>query len=65
MTLASQEPPGPVHLDFPEDVALADAVECSKAETSPAVLQDRSSEIVKIVQDSLRVSRRPLADHWS
>jgi acetolactate synthase-1/2/3 large subunit len=60
MTLASQEPPGPVHLDFPEDVALADAVECSKAETSPAVLQDRSSEIVKVVQDSLRASRRPL-----
>jgi acetolactate synthase I/II/III large subunit len=60
MTLASQEPPGPVHLDFPEDVALADAVECSKAETSAAVLQDRSSEIGKVFQDSLRASRRPL-----
>jgi acetolactate synthase-1/2/3 large subunit len=60
MTLASQEPPGPVHLDLPEDVALAEAIECSKAESSPAPIQDCSSEIVKIVQDSLRLSRRPL-----
>ena len=60
MTLASQEPPGPVHLDLPEDVALAEAIECSKTESSPAPIQDRSSEIVQIVQDSLRLSRRPL-----
>jgi acetolactate synthase I/II/III large subunit len=60
MMLASQEPPGPVHLDLPEDVALADAIGCSEAESSPAVVQDRSAEIVKIVQDSLKVSRRPL-----
>ena len=60
LALARQEPPGPVHLDLPEDVALAGAVESSKAEPSRAVLPDRSSEIVKIVEDSLRVSRRPL-----
>ncbi|HEX5606101.1 MAG TPA: thiamine pyrophosphate-binding protein, partial [Candidatus Binatia bacterium] len=60
MTLARQEPPGPVHVDLPEDVALADATECSKAESSPAGVQDRSSEVVEIVQDSLRLSRRPL-----
>jgi acetolactate synthase I/II/III large subunit len=60
LALAKQEPPGPVHLDLPEDVALADAVECSKAESSPAVLPDCSAEIVRIVEESLRVSRRPL-----
>jgi len=60
LALAKQEPPGPVHLDLPEDVALADAVECSKAKSSPAVLPDCSTEIVRIVEDSLRVSRRPL-----
>lgn len=60
MMLATQEPPGPVHLDLPEDVALAKAGEYGKAENPITTLPDHAAEIVRTVEGALRVSRRPL-----
>ena len=60
MMLTTQEPPGPVHLDLPEDVALAKAGEYGKAENPITTLPDHAAEIVRTVEGALRVSRRPL-----
>ncbi len=60
IALATEEPPGPVHLDLPEDVAQAEALESTAAIERPGALPDRSMEVVGVLQDSLTRSRRPL-----
>jgi acetolactate synthase I/II/III large subunit len=58
--LSTQEPPGPVHLDLPEDVAQAAAVETRASVAAVASLPDLSSEVSGVVSEALGQFRRPL-----
>jgi acetolactate synthase-1/2/3 large subunit len=59
--ISTQEPPGPVHLDLPEDVAQAAAVETRATATAASEsLPDLSSELSGVVGAALRQHRRPL-----
>ncbi len=60
IAIATQEPPGPVHLDLPEDVAQAAAVETRGAPTTPALLPDLSNEVAAAIRQALLSSKRPL-----
>lgn len=57
---ATQEPPGPVHLDLPEDVAQAIAGEAAADISSSACAPDLSNEVVQVITDALNHSKRPL-----
>lgn len=60
LAIACQEPPGPVHLDLPEDVAQAAAGDAgAHASISPSVL-DLSIDAAPAVLSALQKSRRPL-----
>jgi len=58
--LASAEPPGPVHLDLPEDIAVASAVEFSRHVYPPNEMPDLSERVVERVSFQLQQARRPL-----
>ncbi len=58
--LACQEPPGPVHLDLPEDVALSVKTDSPTPSRSASRVADMSGEIVKTLTERLAHSRRPL-----
>jgi acetolactate synthase-1/2/3 large subunit len=58
--IATSEPPGPVHLDFPEDVAVSKAAKVSDPQRRTRKLSDLSGEIVGVVSHALRSARRPL-----
>jgi acetolactate synthase-1/2/3 large subunit len=58
--LAREEPPGPIHLDLPEDLAIADAKENAGAEHVARKLPDLSSEMIQAVSGALQKARRPL-----
>jgi acetolactate synthase-1/2/3 large subunit len=58
--IATSEPPGPVHLDFPEDVAVSKAAKVSDPQCRTRKLSDLSGEIVGVVSHALRSARRPL-----
>jgi len=60
LALASAEPPGPVHLDLPEDVALAEATEAPEIAERPSPLPDISAEVAEEITAALACSRRPL-----
>jgi acetolactate synthase-1/2/3 large subunit len=60
LAVASDEPPGPIHLDFPEDVAQAEAEPFATPARAFAALPDRSREIAAIIAEALRAARRPL-----
>ena len=60
LILASAEPPGPVHLDLPEDVCSAEATEVSEVNGPRAKLPDISEETFQHVSAALRLSRKPL-----
>jgi acetolactate synthase-1/2/3 large subunit len=60
LAIAADEPPGPVHLDFPEDIAQADAAVFSGHARACVPLPDRSGELAPAVAAALRASRRPL-----
>jgi acetolactate synthase-1/2/3 large subunit len=60
MRIAATEPPGPVHLDFPEDVALLAAGKLSAPRAQVSRLPDLSREIVRVVSKALTKARRPL-----
>ena len=57
---ATHEPPGPVHLDLPEDVAQAPARESPSSHRAPAELPDLSREASAAIVDALRNAQRPL-----
>jgi acetolactate synthase-1/2/3 large subunit len=58
--LATNEPPGPVHLDLPEDIATADAAMCDDRPRDPAPLADLSAHLSAVAAEALRKARRPL-----
>ena len=60
LTIACAEPPGPVHLDLPEDVAAATATETVLSpERVGSSLPDISAEVVSRAAEVLAKSRRP------
>ena len=58
--LATNEPPGPVHLDLPEDIAAANAVMGDERPRGPAPLADLSAPLGAVAAEALRTARRPL-----
>jgi acetolactate synthase-1/2/3 large subunit len=60
MATATEEPPGPVHLDLPEDVAQAAALESREPARTAPRLADLSSELVVAISEALRGAKRPL-----
>ena len=58
--LAVSEPPGPVHLDFPEDVGLAEATESSAEPPAPVPAPPPPASLAGDVERLLRSSRRPI-----
>ena len=61
LSLACAEPPGPVHLDLPEDVAVAEASEApTLAEDPPRRLPDIADAVAAQTAAALAQSRRPL-----
>lgn len=60
IAIASEEPPGPVHLDLPEDIALANPIDLTTSAKSSNRLTDLSDEVAQILSGALAHSRRPL-----
>ncbi|MBI2230825.1 MAG: thiamine pyrophosphate-binding protein, partial [Deltaproteobacteria bacterium] len=60
LTIAVEEPPGPVHLDLPEDIALATAVEAGGRPSDSTPAQDLSAELCDAISAALKNARRPL-----
>ena len=60
LAIAGREPPGPVHLDLPEDIAQATAVEAAGYPHESMQLPDRSDELVETISRALKEVRRPL-----
>ena len=58
--IATQEPPGPVHLDLPEDVAQASALENRGSPVPAVALPDLSREAAAAVADALKYAEHPL-----
>lgn len=58
--IATAEPPGPVHLDFSEDVALLKAGKVGESPPWISRLPNLSGEIVHTVTKALKTARRPL-----
>src|SRR5262249_34683711 len=61
IALALSEPKGPVHLDLPEDVALASTNEAVAAPAQPASLAPASDAGIARAAELLAGARRPLA----
>jgi acetolactate synthase-1/2/3 large subunit len=60
LVLACAEPPGPVHFDLPEDVAVSEAVEAVGEVKKPPRLPDLADQGVQAIAAALQRSRRPL-----
>ncbi len=60
IAIAMEDPPGPVHLDLPEDIAQANADAVAQAPHEPSPRPDLSSELTKILSIALAQARRPL-----
>ncbi len=60
LALAVTEPPGPVHIDLPEDVADGDGAEGGPPSTPPDALPDHSAIVAERVSWHLERARRPL-----
>jgi acetolactate synthase-1/2/3 large subunit len=60
LRLAVEEPPGPVHLDLPEDIAMAPAVNTPVVTAPPLPLKPIPADVFAEVSDLLAASRRPL-----
>jgi acetolactate synthase-1/2/3 large subunit len=58
--LARAEPPGPVHLDLPEDVAAASAATRGRVPIADGLLPDCSEPVARTLLEALQRSRRPL-----
>jgi acetolactate synthase-1/2/3 large subunit len=57
---AVEEPPGPVHLDLSEDIALGNAVEAGGRPSDSTPLPDLSAELCSAISAALKDARRPL-----
>ena len=61
LRLATSEPPGPVHLDFPEDVAMEDGIIYDDHHPeNPTPLPDLSAQLSAVTAEALRKAQRPL-----
>ena len=60
VALAAAEPPGPVHLEFPEDVAVARSQEAPARRALPAPEAQREAVGLARALDVLRQARRPV-----
>ena len=60
LQLARTEPPGPVHLDLQEDVALAHAAMNGRMYVGGAAAPDCSEVVLRTLVEALQWSRRPL-----
>ncbi len=60
LSLAINEPPGPVHLDLPEDISSRDAVMFDGRPRDPAPLADLSFHLSAQVAAALQSAHRPL-----
>ena len=60
LTMAVEEPPGPVHLDLPEDIALANTLDAGGRPSKSTPLQDLSAELCDAISAALKNARRPL-----
>ncbi|HSF57020.1 MAG TPA: thiamine pyrophosphate-binding protein, partial [Candidatus Binatia bacterium] len=60
LTVAMREPPGPVHIDFPEDVAETLAAETFRPAATTNEPADLSYELVEKATAALKTARRPL-----
>jgi acetolactate synthase I/II/III large subunit len=60
LNVARCEPPGPVHLDLPEDVAETRAAETFQPAVTANELPDLSNELVEKATAALKAARRPL-----
>jgi acetolactate synthase-1/2/3 large subunit len=60
LALAGQEPPGPVHVDLPEDTAVAGAREFAGRALAAAALGDLSGEAAQAVAAALEAASLPL-----
>jgi acetolactate synthase-1/2/3 large subunit len=60
LALATEEPPGPVHLDLPEDIAVANAMEFAGRPKLQGKLPDLSSGRIHTLSTALENARRPL-----
>ena len=58
--IATSEPPGPVHLDFPEDVGAAEAVEDIVHPAVPAALASPPAALANDVSALLETAERPM-----
>ncbi len=61
LRLALSQPRGPVHLDLPEDVALAEATETPLPALAPRGLPAAPGSAIAHAADRLRAAKRPLA----
>jgi acetolactate synthase I/II/III large subunit len=60
VSIACSEPPGPVHLDLPENVAEAITAETISPPASTHALPDLSTELEEKLVAALKTARRPL-----
>src|SRR5919106_1802199 len=60
LVLAVREPPGPVHLDLPEDIAQAAAMEAVGYANEAMQLPDRCDKLAETISQALKEARRPL-----
>jgi acetolactate synthase I/II/III large subunit len=60
LEIAVSEPPGPVHLDLPEDIAQANAVEALSQRHNSMQLPDLSQKVAETVSAVLKKTQRPL-----
>ena len=61
LRIAMTEPKGPVHLDLPEDVALAEATETDPVLQPPAPQIRTSADALSRAEGILRAAKRPVA----
>ena len=60
LTVATSEPPGPVHLDLPEDIARASALPAIGKKSGAQALPDLSQESAAAIAAALQKSQRPM-----
>lgn len=60
LAIAMAEPPGPVHVDLPEDIAEASAVEAALQSSPTSRFPDLSKQVAEIISARLQQARRPL-----